>query len=343
MADPRFFRAQGPFSLSELASVAGVSIDDLTRPDRMFSDVAPLSEAGGDDFSFLDNARYVEQFRSSTAGGAVVHPDRAGDAPAGISLLESREPYLCFAKIARAFYPDEPVPAGFGGTHAVDPTAVIGEGCSLAPGVVIGPRAEIGRGTRIGANSVIGAGTVVGENCHIGPLCSVTYCLMGNGVRLYAGVRIGEAGFGFAPSRDGFVTVPQLGRVVIGDSVEIGANSTIDRGAGPDTIIGDGCRIDNLVQIGHNVRLGNGCIVVAQTGISGSTTLEEHVVTGGQVGIVGHVTIGKGVQLGAQSGVMNDIPPGQRFAGSPAVPARQWLRQTAWLKRMSEKKVGSDG
>ncbi len=343
MADPRFFRAQGPFSLSELASVAGVSIDDLTRPDRMFSDVAPLSEAGADDFSFLDNARYVEQFRSSTAGGAVVHPDRAGDAPAGISLLESREPYLCFAKIARAFYPDEPVPAGFGGTHAVDPTAVIGEGCSLAPGVVIGPRAEIGRGT-VSAPTPSLARALSSERTATSARFALSHIVLWAMVfACMRGVRIGEAGFGFAPSRDGFVTVPQLGRVVIGDSVEIGANSTIDRGAGPDTIIGDGCRIDNLVQIGHNVRLGNGCIVVAQTGISGSTTLEEHVVTGGQVGIVGHVTIGKGVQLGAQSGVMNDIPPGQRFAGSPAVPARQWLRQTAWLKRMSEKKVGSDG
>ncbi len=343
MADPRFFRVQGPFSLEELAVVAGIDCDGSGDAKRRFSDVAPLSEAGPDDFSFLDNTRYTEQFRTSRAGGAVIHPDKAHDAPDGMSVLMTPHPYLAYAKIARAFYPDDPVPAGFDGVAQVDPTAEIGEGCSFGPGVVVGPGAEIGRGTRIGANSVIGAGTVIGENCAIGPLCSVTYCLMGNGVRLYAGVRIGEAGFGFAVSPDGFVTVPQLGRVVIGDNVEIGANTTIDRGAGPDTIIGQGCRIDNLVQIGHNVRLGNGCIVVAQTGISGSTTLEDFVVTGGQAGIVGHVTIGKGAQLAAQSGVMNDVPPGQRYAGSPAVPARQWLRQSAWVRKMSEKKDVSHG
>jgi UDP-3-O-[3-hydroxymyristoyl] glucosamine N-acyltransferase len=346
MPDPRFFRAKGPFSLSELAGIAGIAeveIGENDDPARLFRDVAPLGDAGPQDISFLDNSRYVDQYRVSAAGGCIVHPDRASAAPADMSLLQTPTPYLAYARIARAFYPEVSERVGLETVSAIDPTATIGEGCSIGPGVVIGTGAEIGRGTEIGPNAVIGAGVVIGEHCKIGALSSVTYCLIGSRVRLYSGVRIGEAGFGFAVSPTGFVNVPQLGRVIIEDDVEIGANTTIDRGAGPDTIIGSGCRIDNLVQIGHNVRLGKGCILVAQTGISGSTTLEDQVVVGGQVGMVGHVTIGRGAQLGAQSGIMNDVPAGERYAGSPAMPARQWFRQLALIKKMSNKKVGSDG
>lgn len=343
MPDPRFFRSKGPFSLLELAGIAELELGAADDPTRIFRDVAPLSEAGAQDISFLDNARYVDQYRVSAAGACIVHPDRASAAPDGMSLLQTPAPYLAYARIARAFYPECSEYVGLETASAIDPGAIIGEGCSIGPGAVIGKGAEIGRGTEIGPNAVIGAGVVIGEDCKIGALCSVAYSIIGSRVRLYAGVRIGEAGFGFAVSPTGFINVPQLGRVLIEDDVEIGANTSIDRGAGPDTVIGRGCRIDNLVQIGHNVRLGKGCILVAQTGISGSTTLEDQVVVGGQVGIVGHVTIGRGAQLGAQSGIMNDIPAGERHVGSPAMPARQWFRQLAMIKRISSKKSGSDG
>ena len=343
MPDPRFFQSKGPFSLENLAAIANAEISEDGDHSRLFRDVASLDEAGPDDISFLDNPRYIEQFGKSKAGAAIVHPDRAKQAPSGMSLLLTPTPYLAYALIARAFHPEEENFSGIDGSAVIHPTAIVGEGCSIGPGVVIETAAEIGSGTRIGANSVIGTGVVIGEKCRIGALCSVAYCLMGNRVQLYAGARIGEAGFGFAVSNKGFITVPQLGRVVIEDDVEIGANTTIDRGTGPDTIIGAGCRIDNLVQIGHNVRLGKGCIIVAQTGISGSTVLEDQVVLGGQVGIAGHLTIGRGAQLGAQSGVMNDLPAGERYAGSPAIPARQWFRQLAWVKKMSKQKAGADG
>lgn len=343
MPDPRFFHSKGPFSLANLAAVANAEISEGGDPARMFRDVASLDDAGPDDISFLDNPRYLEQFGRSRAGAVIIHPDRAKQAPSGMSLLLTPAPYLAYALIAKTFHPQEEGISGIDSSAVIHPTAVVGEGCSIGPGAIIEAAAEIGSGTRIGANAVIGAGVVIGEKCTIGALCSVAYCVMGNRVQLYAGARIGEAGFGFAVSNKGFVTVPQLGRVVIEDDVEIGANTTIDRGAGPDTVIGAGCRIDNLVQIGHNVRLGKGCIIVAQTGISGSTVLEDQVVLGGQVGIAGHLTIGRGAQLGAQSGVMNDIPAGERYAGSPAILARQWFRQLAWVRKMSKQKAGADG
>jgi UDP-3-O-[3-hydroxymyristoyl] glucosamine N-acyltransferase len=211
----------------------------------------------------------------------------------------------------------------------------MGEGTVVEPGAIVGARVEIGRNGIIGAGAVVGAGVVLGDDVHIGPCASVRYAIIGSRVRIFAGARIGEDGFGFAPDPSGHVKVPQLGRVLIGDDVEIGANTTIDRGAGPDTIVGDGCRIDNLVQIGHNVKLGKGCIIIAQSGISGSTVLEDHVIVAAQGGLTGHLRIGKGARIGAQAGIMRDVPAGETVIGSPAVPHRQYWRQISVLARLA--------
>jgi UDP-3-O-[3-hydroxymyristoyl] glucosamine N-acyltransferase len=343
MPDRRFFAAAGPFTVADLAQIAGAELGGDADPGRLIRDVAPLDAAGPEEVSFLDNPRYVAAFGASRAGACVVHPDRRAAAPPGMSLLLSREPYRAWALIAQRFYP-EPAPAGgVAATASVDDTARIGDGAEIGPGAVIGARAEIGRRCIIGANAVIGAGTVTGEDCRIGPCASVTHAVLGRRVRIFAGARIGEAGFGFASGPGGHLSVPQLGRVVIEDDVEIGANTTIDRGAGPDTVIGAGTRIDNLVQIGHNVRIGRGCIIVAQVGISGSTRLEDHVVVAGQGGVTGHLTIGRGAQIAAQAGVMQDVPPGAKVGGSPAVPIRQWLKQTLILARLAKERAGKDG
>lgn len=334
MADPRFFDRAGPFTLARLAEIAGAELAGGADPDRLVTDVAPLDSAGPDHLGFLDNRKYVDAFSRSRAGACLVHPDLAGRAPAGMALLVTRKPYKGYALCAQAFYPAPRPVGGVSPAAHVHPTAVIGEGTEIAPGAVVEEGAEIGAFCRIAPNAVVGRNVRIGDHSVIGANASLSHCLIGNRVVIYPGVRIGQDGFGFAMDAAGHVRVPQLGRVIIEDDVEVGANATIDRGAGPDTVIGRGSMIDNLVQIGHNVTLGPGCVIVAQAGISGSTRLDHHVVVAAQAGLTGHLSIGAGARIAAQSGVMRDIDPGSQVGGSPAVPMRQWLRQTALLGKL---------
>jgi len=340
MADPRFFRVAGPFSLRTLAERTGARLEGAGDPERLMRDVAPLETAGADDVAFLDNKKYLPAFEMTRAGAAFVVPELAARAPEGTAVLVTATPYRAYALAAQAFYPEpETQPAVHPGA-AIDPTARIGEGAVIGPFAVIEAGAEIGLRCRIGACSVIGRGSVLGDDVRIGANVTVSHAIIGSRVTLFPGVRVGQDGFGFAPDPKGAVKVPQLGRVIIEDDVEIGANSTIDRGAGPDTVIGAGTMIDNLVQIGHNVRIGRGCVLVAQVGISGSTKLGDRVMIGGQGGLIGHLTIGAGARVGAQAGVMEDVPPGVTVVGMPAVPLQQFFRQVASLRRLAQRKGG---
>jgi UDP-3-O-[3-hydroxymyristoyl] glucosamine N-acyltransferase len=333
MADPRFFEVAGPFKLSEIGELAGAELGKGADPDMVFTAVAPLDQAGPADVSFLDNKRYVDQFAVSAAGACVVAPKFAERAPEGMALLLTPNPYRAYALVARAFYPEPKVSAGRHPTALIDPTARIGEGTAVGPGVVVGPKVEIGRDCLIKANTVIEHGVVVGDETEIGANGFLSHCLIGKRCIIHSGVCIGNRGFGFTLDPEGYLDVPQLGRVIIEDDVEIGANSTIDRGAGPDTFVGAGSKIDNLVQIGHNVRLGRGCVLVSQSGIAGSTTLEDHVLVGAQAGVAGHLTIGKGAQLSAKCGIMRDVPPGQVVAGIPGMPIKEFFRLCAIWQR----------
>lgn len=340
MADPRFFPLSGPFDLADLAGLAMASLpDDTADRARLFQGVAPLDGAGPGDVSFLDNKRYLPALADSKAGACVIQPALADRAPPGMALLLSDQPYRSYALIAQAFHRSPRVEAAVHPTAAIDPSAEIGAGTSVGAYAVIGPGVEIGRDCQVGAQVVIERGVRVGDGTTIGPGVTLSHCLIGRNCEFHAGVRIGNRGFGFAMDPSGFVDVPQLGRVIVGDDVEIGANSTVDRGAGPDTIIGAGCKIDNLVQIGHNVQMGRGCVLVGQCGIAGSTKLEDGVMLAGQAGVAGHLHLGKGARIGAHSGVMRDVPAGETVAGAPAIPVKEFFRLVAmWHRQLKSKK-----
>jgi UDP-3-O-[3-hydroxymyristoyl] glucosamine N-acyltransferase len=338
MTDPRFFRSSGPIALTKLAEIAGARLLPTADGTIVFTGVAPLAEAGPADVSFLENRRYIEGFQSSRAGACVVHPSLADKAPVAMAVLLSERPRRGYAHVARAFYPDAIEAGGINAGAIVDSSARIGAGALIEAGAVIGPLAEIGARCRIGPNAVVGSGVVIGADSEIGANASVSHCYIGERCVIYPGARIGTPGFGFDPDPAGHVKIPQLGRVIVEDDVELGANSTIDRGAGPDTVIGRGTMIDNLVQIGHNVRIGRGCIIVAQVGISGSTVIGDFVTIAGQAGLSGHLTVGSRATIGPQAGVKDNIGAGETVIGSPAVPWKEFGRQTAALKRLASRK-----
>lgn len=338
MADPRFFRVAGPFTVAEIARRSGATIAGAGDGQRMLRDVAPLDRAGPEHLSFLDNRKYVATFRATRAGAVFAQSALAAEAPPSTTLLVTEQPYRAYAVAAQAFYPDAPPAPGIAASAAIDPAARLGEGTAVEAHAVIGAGVEIGKRCHIGANSVIGPGCVLGDDVRVGANVSISHSLIGARVRLYPGVRVGQDGFGFAMDPRGFVKVPQLGRVIIEDDVEIGANTTIDRGATRDTVIGAGTMIDNLVQIGHNVQIGRGCVLIAQVGIAGSTRLGDHVIMAGQGGVSGHLTIGSGARIGAQAGVMRDVAPGESVVGAPAVPVKEFFRQVAAVQRLSRKK-----
>jgi UDP-3-O-[3-hydroxymyristoyl] glucosamine N-acyltransferase len=334
--DPRFFWCVGPHTLAAVVDAASVDGEVAEAPPRrlMLHRVAPLATATGEDVSFCLNSRkHLPALLATRAAAVIVHRDMKDRVPPAAVAIIASDPLAAWARVAALFHPPPPVAPGIHPSAVIAASAKIDPTAEVGPLVVIGENVVIGPRGRIGAMAVIGDGVEIGRDVRIGTHASVSHALIGDRVYIYPGARIGQDGFGFAITPEGFHTVPQLGRVLIEDDVEVGANTTVDRGTLEDTVIGAGTRIDNLVQIGHNVRIGRACVIVAQVGISGSTVLEDQVVLAGQAGIAGHVRIGAGSRIGAKSGVMADVPPRSDLVGVPAQPVKAFFKEVATIRR----------
>jgi UDP-3-O-[3-hydroxymyristoyl] glucosamine N-acyltransferase len=339
MADPRFFDNQGPFSLAELCALTGATAPADADPHARISDVATLESAGPGQLAFSASKATARTLHQSQAGFCIVDKEAAGaTVPPGMTLLVSGSALQAFVAAARLFYPAYGS-SGWTPGMSVHPTARLGADVSVAPGVVIGANAEIGDRTRLGPNCVIGRGVAIGRDCELAANVTVTHALLGDRVHILPGAQIGQPGFGFASGHTGHAKVPQLGRVIIQDDVEIGACTTIDRGALGDTVIGEGTKIDNLVQIGHNTKTGRHCILISQSGVSGSCELGDFVIVGGQVGIADHVRLGDGARVASKSGVPpGDYPGGTDYGGYPVRLAKDWRREVAALVLLAKRR-----
>ncbi|WP_264812571.1 UDP-3-O-(3-hydroxymyristoyl)glucosamine N-acyltransferase, partial [Acetobacter oeni] len=328
------------------AEVAGgefIPAGDGSADSREYVGIGPLQSAGLAEVSFLDNRRYASLLDETKAGLVILAPAFAKRVPAHCAAIVSSTPYLAWSRIARVFHPARVARAGVHATAIVGLNSEIDSSCEVGPFVVIGDGVKIGKGTIVSSHTVIGDGVSIGEDCRLGSQVVVSHATLADRVTLFPGAKIGQDGFGFAVGPEGFESVPQLGRVILEHDVEIGANSTIDRGSVQDTVIGAGSRLDNLVQIGHNTRLGKCCIVVSQAGISGSTELGDYVTVAAQAGLIGHIKIGTKARIGAQCGVMSDVEAGADVIGSPAMPFREFFRNVATLRRLSRKPESGGG
>lgn len=337
MADPRFFDTAGPFSIARLEQLTGAKLLSGSS-EQLINDVAPLDRAGPSHVSYCDSPKFTSALKQTGAAAVFVSKKLVEHVPPGTLALECQKPSMAFAQTANEMYPD----AGSIWSASQPPlqmiasSARVGANSVIAPGVFLGEDVEVGNNCSIGPGTVIGRGVQIGHGTRIGPLVSITHAFIGDRCIIHPGVKIGQDGYGFVNGPGGHYKIPQLGRVILQDNVELGANVTIDRGALGDTIIGEGTKIDNLVQIGHNNIIGRHCIIVSQAGVSGSCDVGDFTVVGGQVGISDHLKIGKGTFIAGRSGVTHSLEGGKVYGGFPAKPIEQWRREVGTISRLAK-------
>lgn len=337
MVDTRFHTWSGPSTLGALLAAlpSAVSLADEGARSLEISGAEELLVAGPGHIALAAHRSYRAELRETGAGVVVVSAELREEVPSSAVAVVSERPHELFVSLLEQLYPGD-TRRGIGGVPAAGEEPLLEPGVTLGPNVVLGAGVEIGSGTVIGANTVIGAGVAIGRNCTIASNCTIDCAYLGSDVVLHSGVRIGGEGFGWLDLGRSNRKIPQLGRVIVQDRVEIGANSTVDRGALGDTVIGEGTKIDNLVQIGHNCRIGRQCLIAAQSGLSGSTVLEDGVLMGGGTGTSGHLVIGRGSVVHGRAAVSKSWPPGSQLIGAPAQPIKDFWRETAMLRRLSK-------
>ena len=349
MFEKTFFVRSPALSLAKIAELTGCEISDSVDLNQEIDDVGSLSDAKAGSVVFIEHKKYIPALAACAARHVFCRDKLVDDLPSDFAALVTPFPAASFHKISAVFYPTSLVPRYFKdvvleeGGYSSHPSVQFEDDVHICAGAVIGAHVEIGQGSYIGPNTTIADGCKIGRDCHIGANVSLMCCYIGDNVTIHSGAAIGQDGFGFTAGPQGLVKAPQLGRVIIQNHVEIGANSAIDRGALTDTVIGEGTKIDNFVQIAHNVKIGRMCLIAGHSGISGSCEIGDFTMLGGRVGLADHIKIGRNVQIAAASGVMTDIPDGARYSGIPAKPALQHFREVATLTALTKKRGKSDG
>lgn len=339
MSDRVFFTNLGPHKLSNIAKEIGCDIDD-SRKDLLIFDVKPLEDADEKSLTFLTNTKYISKFRSCRAAACLVPAGFNEESDSKVILLKTSNPYYSYSVILDMFYKPGKNYKPFTASSAyVSSSAKIGKNCYIGHNVVIEDEVEIGDNCIIESGCFIDYKVKIGDRARIDSNVSISYSVIGDDFVALSGARIGQDGFGFSTEKGVHKKIYHTGRVVIGNNVEVGANSTIDRGSMHDTVIEDLCRIDNLVQIGHNAHIKKGAILVAQVGVAGSSKIGSYCALGGQVGVAGHITITDGVQIAGQGGVIQDIKEPGIMGGTPAVPIRDWHKQTIMMRKLIKGKI----